>query len=31
MARFLAVFGAAKIGTLLADRECIGEVWFRWL
>ena len=31
MERFLAVFGAAKIGALLADRECVGEDWFRWL
>jgi len=31
MERFLAVFGAAKIGALLADREFVGEEWFRWL
>lgn len=31
MTRFLAVFGAAKIAALLADREFVGEDWFRWL
>jgi|GEM_PF-1308770 len=31
MERFLAVFGAAKIAALLADREFVGEDWFRWL
>lgn len=31
MERFLAVFGASKIAALLADREFVGEAWFRWL
>jgi hypothetical protein len=31
MGRFLAVFGAAQSGALLADREFVGEDWFRWL
>jgi hypothetical protein len=31
MGRFLGVFGAAKIAALLADREFVGEDWFRWL
>jgi len=31
MERFLAVFGAAKIAALLADREFVGEDWFLWL
>jgi len=31
MERFLAVFGAAKVEALLADREFVGEDWFRWL
>ena len=31
MERFLTVFGVAKIGALLADREFVGEDWFRWL
>ena len=31
MERFLTVFGAAKIAALLADREFVGEDWFRWL
>ena len=31
MERFLAVFGAARIDALLADREFVGEDWFRWL
>lgn len=29
--QFLAVFGVARIAALLADRECVGEDWFRWL
>ncbi len=31
MGRFLKVFGVAKIEALLADREFVGEDWFRWL
>jgi hypothetical protein len=31
MERFLAVFGVGRIAVLLADRECVGEAWFRWL
>ncbi len=31
MARFLAVFGVGRIAVLLADREFVGEAWFRWL
>ena len=31
MERFLAVFGAARVGALLADRELVGEAGFRWL
>jgi hypothetical protein len=31
MERFLNVFGVAKIEALLADREFVGEDWFRWL
>lgn len=31
MERFLAVFGAGRIAVLLADREFVGEAWFRWL
>ncbi|SMF95105.1 Transposase DDE domain-containing protein [Methylomagnum ishizawai] len=31
MERFLKVFGTARIAALLADREFIGEDWFRWL
>jgi hypothetical protein len=31
MERFLKVFGAAKVKALLADREFVGEDWFRWL
>jgi hypothetical protein len=31
MERFINVFGVAKIGALLADREFVGEAWFRWL
>lgn len=29
--RFIQVFGADRIAVLLADREFIGEAWFRWL
>ncbi len=31
MERFLAVFSVARIAVLLADREFVGEAWFRWL
>lgn len=31
MERFLQVFGVGRIGALLADREFVGEAWFRWL
>jgi hypothetical protein len=31
MERFIAVFGVDKIAVLLADREFVGEDWFRWL
>jgi len=31
MERFLAVFGVERIAVLLADREFVGEAWFRWL
>lgn len=31
MGRFLKVFGAGRIEALLADREFVGEEWFRWL
>lgn len=31
MERFLKVFGIAQIEALLADREFVGEAWFRWL
>jgi hypothetical protein len=31
MERFLNVFGAGRIAALLADREFVGEDWFRWL
>jgi hypothetical protein len=31
MERFLAVFGGARVGVLLADREFVGEAWFHWL
>ena len=29
--QFLAIFGSYKIQYLAADREFIGEVWFRYL
>ena len=31
MERFLKVFGASRVAALLADREFVGEDWFRWL
>jgi hypothetical protein len=31
MKRFIDIFGVDKIEVLVADREFIGEVWFRWL
>ena len=31
MRRFLKVFGAGRIGALVADREFVGEDWFAWL
>lgn len=31
MERFLGVFGAGRVAALLADREFVGEDWFRWL
>lgn len=31
MERFLAIFGVGRIAVLLADREFVGEAWFRWL
>lgn len=31
MKRFIAVFGVDRISVLLADREFVGEDWFRWL
>ncbi len=31
MERFLAVFGVERIAVLRADREFVGEAWFRWL
>jgi len=31
MERFLAVFGVERIAVLLADRQFVGEAWFRWL
>lgn len=31
MERFLQAFGAGRIAALLADREFVGEDWFRWL
>lgn len=29
--RFIDIFGVDKIEVLVADREFIGEIWFRWL
>ena len=29
--KFIDIFGVEKIEVLVADREFIGEVWFRWL
>jgi hypothetical protein len=31
MERFLAIFGKDKVYCLLADREFVGEDWFKWL
>ncbi len=31
MQRFIAIFGKARIGLLLADREFVSEDWFNWL
>lgn len=31
MERVLAVFGVERIAVLLADRQFVGEAWFRWL
>ena len=31
MERFLGVFGEGRVAALLADREFVGEDWFRWL
>lgn len=31
MERFLGVFGAGRVAAVLADREFVGEDWFRWL
>jgi len=31
MKRFLGVFGVGRVAALLADREFVGEDWFRWL
>ena len=31
MERSLQAFGAARVAALLADREFVGEDWFRWL
>ena len=31
MKRFIDIFGVDKIEVLVADREFIGEVWFKWL
>ena len=31
MKRFIDIFGIDRIEVLVADREFIGEVWFRWL
>ena len=31
MKKFIDVFGVDKIEILVADREFVGEVWFRWL
>jgi hypothetical protein len=31
MNRFIKVFGIQRIDYLLADREFIGELWFKWL
>ena len=31
MKKFINTFGVKCIGTLLGDREFIGEQWFKWL
>ena len=31
MKKFIDIFGVKKIEVLVADREFVGEVWFRWL
>lgn len=31
MKKFIDIFGIDKIEVLVADREFVGEVWFRWL
>lgn len=31
MKKFIEVFGVDRIEVLVADREFVGEVWFRWL
>jgi len=31
MKKFIDIFGVDKIEVLTADREFVGEVWFRWL
>ena len=31
MRRFLRLFGRERIGALVADREFVGEDWFKWL
>lgn len=31
MQRFIATFGKARVGLLLADREFVSEDWFNWL
>jgi len=31
MKKFIDIFGVDKIEVLVADREFVGEVWFRWL
>jgi len=31
MKKFIDVFGVDRIEVLVADREFVGEVWFRWL
>lgn len=31
LTRFIAMFGQHRIGAVIADREFIGQVWFKWL